>query len=268
MKKLGLGFAVFAAVTFCLGPALWQLLTSLRPEAELTSLAWPSRISFESYAGVVIGRSFGQSLLNSVVVAGGTTLFCLLLGAPAAFALSKLDFKGRRVLLLCALAVSMFPPIATVSPLFLLVRSLGLRDSLVGLMIPYVTFALPMTVWVLTSFLDELPLELYRAARIDGCSPLQAFLHVFLPLSTPGLATTGLLVFIAAWNEFLYALTFISSPSKRTVPVAISLFATDQKEPWGQMAAASILVTLPLVALTWVFQKRIISGLTAGAVKG
>ncbi len=267
-RRAGWTLALAGAVLFCLGPFVWQLLTSLRPEEEVTSLAWPSRVSLEAYRAVLEGRSFTRVIANSFLVASGTTLVCVALGASAAFALSKLRFPGSRALLLVALAVSMFPPIATVSPLFLLMRALGLRDSLWGLVLPYVTFALPLTIWVLTSFFDELPDELYRAARLDGCTPFQAFRHIFLPLSAPALATTALLVFISAWNEFLYALTFISSPEKRTIPVAISLFATDFKEPWGELAAASVVVTLPLVILTWVFQRRIIAGLTAGAVKG
>ncbi len=268
MRRLGLWLALTCVVGFCLGPFLWQALASLRPEGEATSLTWPSHLTLESYRAVLGGGGFLRVIANSLLVAGATTLLCLTLGATGAFALSKLRFPGRRALLLGALAVSMFPPIATVSPLFLLVRELGLRDTLWGLILPYTTFALPLTLWVLTSFFDELPDELYRAARLDGCSPLQAFWHVFLPLSAPALATTGLLVFIAAWNELLYALTFISNPARRTIPVAISLFASEHTEPWSELAAASIVVTVPLVLLTWLFQKRIISGLTAGAVKG
>jgi multiple sugar transport system permease protein len=161
----------------------------------------------------------------------------------------------------------MFPPIATVSPLYLILRATGLRDTLVGLVPPYATFALPLTLWILTSFFRQLPDELYRAARVDGCTPLGAFWRVLLPLAAPGLATTAILVFIFAWNEFLYALTFLSSPEKRTVPVAISLFASEHKEPWGEIAAASVIATMPLVVMTVLFQRRIVSGLTAGAVK-
>lgn len=162
----------------------------------------------------------------------------------------------------------MFPPIATVSPQYLLLRALGLRDTLAGLVLPYTTFALPLTLWILTSFMKEIPDDLFRAARIDGCTPFQAFRRVLLPLAAPGLATTAILVFIFSWNEFLYALTLLSSPEKRTIPVAITLFAGEHRDPWGEIAAASIIATLPLVALTLLFQRRIVSGLTAGAVKG
>jgi multiple sugar transport system permease protein len=162
----------------------------------------------------------------------------------------------------------MFPPIATVSPLFLIIRALGLRDELAGLVLPYTTFALPMTLWILTGFFRDLPDDLYRAALLDGCSPFQAFRRVLLPLAAPGIAATAILVFIFAYNEFLYALTFTSSPEKRTVPVAISLFAAEHKEPWGEIAAASVIATLPLVVVTLLFQRKIVAGLTAGGVKG
>jgi multiple sugar transport system permease protein len=268
MRRAGLWFAAIAAATFCVGPFLWLVITSLRPEGEITSLGLPSSISLASYAGAFQGRPFGRVLLNSLAVAASTTLLCLAIGGAAAFALAKLAVRGRRLLLGAALAVSMFPPIATVSPLYLVIRALGLRDQLAGLVLPYTTFALPLTIWILHGFFHEIPDELYRAARVDGCSPLQALRRVLLPLAAPGLATTAILVFIASWNEFLYALTFTSSPEKRTVPVAVSLFAGEHKEPWGEIAAASVIATLPLVAVTLLFQRRIVRGLTAGAVKG
>ncbi|MCI0573065.1 MAG: carbohydrate ABC transporter permease [Myxococcaceae bacterium] len=257
-----------ALLTFFLGPFVWQVLTSLRPEAELTAPGLPRALTLEAYRSVLGGRPFLHVVLNSLVVATATTISCLAVGASAAFALAKLRFPGRSLLLGAALAVSMFPPIATVSPLYLALRAVGLRDTLGGLVVPYATFALPLTLWLLTSYFRQLPDELYRAARVDGCTPFQAFRRVLLPLVLPGLATTGILVFIFSWNEFLYALTFISSPGKRTIPVAISLFAGEHAEPFAEIAAASILATLPLVVLTVLFQRRIVSGLTAGAVKG
>ena len=260
MKRLAIAFASLAMASFCLGPFLWQLAVSLTSESGAFTL--------HNYASIFEGRPFGQVILNSFIVAGATTLFCLALGASAAFALAKLSFVGGRLLLAAALAVSMFPPVATVSPLFLILRGLGLIDQLAGLVLPYTTFALPLTIWVLTSFFRQIPDDLYAAARVDGCSPFQAFRKIFLPLSAPGLATTAILVFIFAWNEFLYALTFISSPGRRTIPVAISLFATGQIDPWPEIFAASVVATLPLILLTLVFQRRIVSGLTAGAIKG
>lgn len=254
-------------LTFFLGPFVWQVLTSLRPEAELGAPGLPSRLTLEAYRGVLGGGSFVRAVGNSLAVAAATTALCLALGAPAAFALAKLPVPGRGLLLGLALAVSMFPPIATVSPLYLALRAVGLRDRLEGLVVPYTTFTLPLTLWLLTSFFRDVPEVLYRAARVDGCTPFQAFRRVLLPLVGPGLATTAILVFIVSWNEFLYALTFISSPERRTIPVAISLFATEHTEPWAQISAASVVATLPLVVLTLLFQRRIVAGLTAGAVK-
>lgn len=264
--RLLVAFATVAFLTFFLGPFLWQALTSVWPESQLTE-PLPSSFTFSNYVAVFTDKAFARNVWNSLVVAAITTAVCLTIGATAAFAMAKLPFPGRSLLLGLALAVSMFPPIATVSPLYLILRAVGLRDTLAGLVIPYTTFALPLTLWILTSFFRQIPDELYRAARVDGCTPFQAFYKVLLPLAAPGMGTTAILVFIFAWNEFLYALTFISTPEKRTIPVAISLFATDFRDPWGQIAAASVIATLPLVVLTVLFQRRIVSGLTAGAVK-
>jgi multiple sugar transport system permease protein len=254
-----------AVVLFFLAPLAWQVLTSVWPEAALTR-PLPSRLTLSNYAG--LGGTFARAVFNSLLVAAATTALCLAVGASAAFAIAKLEFRGRSLLLGGALAISMFPPIATVSPLYLALRAVGLRDSLAGLVLPYATFALPLTLWLLTSFFRDLPDELYRAALVDGCTPWQAFVHVYLPLSWPALATCAILVFIFSWNELLYALSFISTPSKRTIPVAIALFAGEHVEPWGQIAAASVVATLPLAVLTFLFQRRIVAGLTAGAVKG
>jgi multiple sugar transport system permease protein len=256
--------ALAPLLAFFLGPLLWQLLTSFWPEAELTR-PLPGSLTAANYAG--LGATFARSVANSLLVAAGTTALCLAAAAPAAFAIAKLRFPGRSWLLGGALAISMFPPIATVSPLYLMLRATGLRDTLPGLVLPYSTFALPLALWLLTTFFRQLPDELYRAARVDGCTAWQSFVHVFLPLSAPALATAGILVFIFSWNELLYALSFISTPARRTVPVAIALFAGEHVEPWGQIAAASVLATLPLAALVFFFQRRIVAGLTAGAVK-
>lgn len=260
LRSAGRAFGIAAALTFFIGPFAWMMAGSFRGETT-------GALGLENYRSVFHGHLFGRVLLNSLMVASLTTVLALVLSATAAFALARLDVPLRRVLLGAALAASMFPPIATVSPLFLIFRALGLRDHALALVIPYTTFSLPLALWVMTSFFEQLPADLYRAAKVDGASPWQAFRYVYLPLSVPGLATTGLLVFIAAWNEFLYALTFTSSPGERTVPVAISLFAGEHKEPWAQVAAASVIVTFPLVVATLVFQRRIVAGLTAGAIK-
>lgn len=255
-----------AAVLFCTGPLLVQLLASVDPDAELGS-RWPSPPTFEAWAAVLSRTEFLRSMWNSFLVALSTTVLSVLLGGMAAFALAKLKVPFRRLWLLSALAVSMLPPVATVSPIFLALRALGLRDFAPGLILPYTGFTLPLALWLLTAFFAELPDELFQAARLDGCTPFQTLRHVYLPLAGPGVASTALLVFVFSWNEFLFALTLTSSPEERTVPVAISLFATSQAEPFAELAAASVLVTLPLILLTLIFQRRIVAGLTAGAVK-
>lgn len=255
-----------AAVVFCVGPLVIQALVSVDPESDLGS-RFPDRPTVEAYLTVLADPNFLRALWNSLLVATLTTVASVGLGGMAAFALAKLRIPGRAPILAATLAVSMLPPVATVSPIFLALRAMGLRDLAPGLVLPYTSFALPLALWLLTAFFAELPDELFQAARMDGCSPLQTLRHVFIPLAGPGVVSTGLLVFVFAWNEFLFALTLTSSPSQRTVPVAISLFTTGQKEPFAEVAAASVLVTLPLILLTLAFQRRIVAGLTAGAVK-
>jgi multiple sugar transport system permease protein len=264
MRTLLLWLALAAALTFCVGPLAWQAVASVSAEP---GAGLPVHPSLDAY-GRVLGGTFARSLANSFVVATVTTGFALLLASAAGFALGQLRPAARPWLLGAVLATSMFPPVAIVSPLFLAVRALGLRDTLAGLVLPYVSFALPLSIWVLTSFFEQLPPELYRAARVDGCTPAGAFRRVLLPLCAPGLSTTALLVFIFSWNEFLFALTFTTAEKSRTVPVAISLFAAGYREPWAEMAAASIIVTLPLLVLTLAFQRQVVRGLTSGAVKG
>jgi multiple sugar transport system permease protein len=256
--------------TFCLLPFLWQLLTSLKPSSEISTLPplFPTRPVLDHYLAIFQDRPFGRFILNSVIVASLTTLSCLSIGSLAAFAIAKLQFRGRNLLLFLALSISMFPPIAAVSPLYLLIRTFGLRDTYAGLVVPYTTFALPLAIWILWSVFKEIPDELYLAALVDGCTPFQVFVRIFLPLAAPGIGTAAILVFIFAWNEFLYALTFTSTETMRTIPVAIALFPGLHEIPWGEMAAATIVVTAPLILLVLLFQRRIVSGLTAGSVKG
>lgn len=263
VSALALGAALFAAF-----PILWQILTSLRPPDELLGLGLPSRLSLESYRRAFETQPLGRAMLNSLLVATTTTAACLAMCAAAAFALAKLELRGRRAVLAGALLSSMFPSVAAVGSLYLALRALGLRDNLLGLVIPYATFALPMTLWILHGFFRQVPDEIYRAAIIDGCSPFQAFTRVMLPLAAPGLGTTAILVFVSSWNEFLFALTFISSPQLRTVPVAIAMFAGEHQEPWGEIAAGSVVATLPVVLVALLCQRWIVRGVTAGAVKG
>lgn len=270
LGRLGLAAALAVIVAFCTAPFAWQAITSLKPEAELMRLppVLPTVPTIEHYREVFEGRPFLRILLNSLGVAGLTTILCLFIGSFAAYALAKLRFRGKGLLLTAVLSVSMFPAIATVSPLYLLIRALGLRDTWAALVATYTTFALPLTIYVLTNFFREIPDELRESAQVDGCTPLGAFIRVILPLATPGMFTTAILVFIFAWNEFLFALTFTATESSRTVPVGIALFTGIHTVPWGEIAAASVVVTIPLVVLVLVFQRRIVAGLTAGAVKG
>jgi len=199
-----------------------------------------------------------------------TVVISIAIAVSAAYALGRVSFKGRGILLLAILAVSMFPQVAILSGMFELIRWMGLYNEALGLVVPYTVFTLPFTVWVLTTFMRELPLELQEAAIMDGCGVGRIILQVFMPLLWPALVSTGLLAFIGAWNEFLFALTFVIDDTQRTVPVGISLISgsTAFEIPWGSIMAASVVVTLPLLLLVFVFQKRIVSGLTAGAVKG
>lgn len=267
--------AIFWAIltglaVFCLAPFLWQLLTSLKPTSEVGTLPplLPTRPVFDHYLAIFQHRPFGRFILNSVIVASLTTVSCLSIGSLAAFAIAKLQFRGRHLLLFAALSISMFPSIATVSPLYLLIRVFGWRDTYAGLVVPYTTFALPLAIWILWSVFREIPDDLYLAALVDGCTPFQVFVRIFVPLAAPGIGTAAILVFIFAWNEFLYALTFTSTETMRTIPVAIALFPGLHEIPWGEMAAATVVVTTPLILLVFLFQRHIVSGLTAGSVKG
>jgi len=270
MKRAGLVLAVLAVAAWCLGPFLWQAVTSVKPDAELTHLPplLPTEPTLAHYRSVLSGTPFLRFIANSAVVATCTTLLSLAIGSLAAFGLAKLRVRFKGLILLFVLSASMFPPIATVSPLYIIIRALGLRDTLWALIMTYTTFTLPLTVWVLTNFFREIPDEIYRASRVDGCSSFQSFVRVMLPLAAPGIVTAGILVFIFSWNEFLFALTFTATESSRTVPVAIALFPGMHEVPWGDIAAASVVVTIPLVVVVFIFQRRIVEGLTAGSVKG
>jgi len=270
VKRTWFYIQLLVLAVWCLGPFLWAFNTSLKPSAELTRLPplLPHPATTEHYVAIFQGYPFLHILANSIIVAMSTTLLALAVGTLAAFALGQLSMKGKGVILACVLSVSMFPPIATVSPLYLIIQNLGLRDTLAALIITYTTFSLPLAIWVLTHFFRSLPAELFLAARVDGCTAFQAFRRVLLPLAVPGMVATGLLVFIFSWNEFLYALTFTATESSRTVPVAIAMFPGLHEMPWGEIAAASVVVILPIVLLALVFQRRLVEGLTAGSVKG
>jgi trehalose/maltose transport system permease protein len=259
-------------VILSLYPFVYAISTSLKTgNALFTADLLPSNADLRNYRALFEGvQPFGKSLVNSIVVCFLTVAFAMLMGLTAAYALGRIRFKGKGLLLVSLLGVSMFPQVAVLSGMFELIQSLGLYNKVLGLVVPYTIFTLPFTVWILTTFMRELPGELEEAAIMDGCGPLRIIFQVFMPLLWPALVSTGLLAFIGAWNEFMFALTFVVSDTERTVPVAISLIAgaTAFEIPWGTIMAGSVIVTVPLLLLVFFFQKRIVSGLTAGAVKG
>jgi trehalose/maltose transport system permease protein len=280
LGRIAFWFLYALIVFWMLFPFYWAVNSSLKSEGQLqmTPATFVPRdpetksisATLQNYAAVFRNESFVRGLVNSVVVAVSVTVLALMIGAFAAFALGKLRFRGKSPSLYLILAMTMFPQVAVLSGLYALITFLGIsaRPSMI---VTYMLFTLPFTVWVLTSFFRGLPMEIMQSAQVDGASPFQTFYMILLPLTMPALVTTGLLAFIAAWNEYLFALTFTSiEPQARTVPVAIALFTGEiaRQEPFGEIMAAGIIVSIPLVILVLIFQQRIISGLTAGAVKG
>lgn len=262
---------VIAFVLLLLLPFIWQFLTSIKPLNEIAEMPakWiPSSVHGDFYVNVFTKHPFARYLLNSAIVASASTLLSIAIGATASYALSRLHFKGRTPLLMVILSISMFPTIATLSPLYLILKNLKLLNTYWGLILPYITFCLPMAIWLMSSFFSQLDRGYEEAAALDGCSRLQTFTKIMLPLIKPATFSVGLLVFINCWNEYLYALTFMQKDSMRTVPVGIALFPSNYQLPWGDMAAASVVVTVPLIVLVLLFQKNIIAGLTTGGMKG
>ncbi len=252
-------------------PLYYAFVTSLESGSAIFHVSWwPEKVDLSNYAQVFTQQPFGTNLLNSFLVATAVVAISLLLGLTGAFALGRVQFRGRKLLLVSILAVSMFPQVAVLSGLFEVIRTLQLYDNLLGLVLAYTLFTLPFTVWVLTTFIRDLPVEIEEAAILDGATPWQLVTQVFLPLLGPAMITTGLLAFIVAWNEFLFALTFTLHDRQRTVPVAIALISggSQHELPWGNIMAACVTVTVPLILLVLVFQRRLVAGLTAGAVKG
>jgi trehalose/maltose transport system permease protein len=260
---------------YLLFPFYWAFRSSITPDNELFTTPvhyWPVNPTLAHYQEVFTNADFLVALRNSTIVAASTTILALFIGTVGAYALGRFKFRGRLPVMYLILSMTMFPAIAILGSLFDLVRRFGLYNQLPSLIVTYLVFTLPFTVWVLTSFFQGLPKELEEAAYVDGASPLETLYKVMLPLIAPGLVTTGLLAFINAWNEFLFAVSFLQTPDKRTVPLAIFLFNTATgggfEIPWGTIMAATVVVTVPLIILVLIFQNRIISGLTAGAVKG
>jgi trehalose/maltose transport system permease protein len=254
-------------------PFYWALNSSLKTEAELQQTPatfWPENIYFGNYEAIFQNDRFIRGLVNSVIVAVSTTALCLLVGSFGALALGKLRFRGRTPSLYLILAMTMFPQIAVLSGLYVVINTLDIHP-VPSMILSYMIFTMPFTVWVMASFFRGLPNEIMQSAQVDGATPFQTFRMILLPLTAPALVTTGLLAFIAAWNEYLFALTFTTiDPDSRTVPVAIALFTGQvaRQEPFGEIMAASVAVTVPLIVLVLIFQQKIVAGLTAGAVKG
>ena len=267
--RLGRILLLTGAVVFCMGPVTWQAVTSLKPDSDLVRLPplFPEQPTGDHYRAVLARSTLGRELLNSALVAVASSALAVGVGGLCAFALARLPLGGKPWILGLVLALSMFPPIAVVSPLYLLVRALGLRDTLSALILTHATYSLPLAIWMLSSLFRQLPVDLYRAARVDGCTPWSALVRVVAPPALPGIAVAALLLFIYSWNEFMFALTLTATDASRTAPVAIALFPGLHEVPWGDMAAASLIVTGPVVLLALVFQRHIVAGLTAGSVK-
>ena len=262
---------VFAIVVFCLLPFYWLVNISLKTGPQLSSAdIWPPDPSLDNYRSIFQNDSFTRALLNSAIVSLTTTVIGVMVGAIAAYALARLKMRGKGILLAVVLSITTFPQIAIAAPLFRLWSDIGLYNTILGLVIPYLTFALPLSIYILVTFFRGIPRDLEEAALVDGATNFQAFLKVVVPLAAPGLATTAILTFISAWNEFLLATTLTSSVNARTVPVAISQFtgSSEFEVPLGTQSAASVVISIPLIVLVLLFQKRIVAGLTSGAVKG
>ncbi|MFD2617593.1 carbohydrate ABC transporter permease [Terrilactibacillus laevilacticus] len=272
-KKAGPLFYIFlfVFVFVVMFPFLWMLITSIKPLTELFGdkafIPYTSRPTLENYVSVFTKYPFLHYQWNSLVVASITTIYTVFVASFAAYAIARLKFRGKTIILGTVLAVSMFPQIATISPIYMFLKNVGLTNSYLGLIIPYTTFSLPLSIWLLVSFFRKIPFDLEEAAKIDGASMWQTYWRVILPLAGPGIFTTSILVFIGAWNEFLFSLTINTADKYKTVPVGIAMFQGQYTIPWGEISAATVVVTIPLVILVLIFQRRIVSGLTSGSVK-
>ncbi|MEJ2309299.1 MAG: carbohydrate ABC transporter permease [Gammaproteobacteria bacterium] len=270
-ERLAWGAGGLLVVIYALIPVAWIVSLSLKPGGSLADgHFFPRQISLEHYAAIFRDPQFSAALWNSFGIAGISTLLSVLLALFTAYAIVRLEFPGRRLILAAALAIAMFPSISIVGPLFNLWRLVGLYDSWPGLILPYMTFTLPLAIWILAAFFREIPWDLDKAARVDGATPLQAFVYVIVPLAAPGVFTTAILVFLFAWNDFVFAISLTSTDQARTVPAAIAFFTGSSRfeQPTGSIAAASVVVTLPVILLVLLFQRRIVAGLTSGAIKG
>ena len=261
----------FLVVTYALFPVLWILSLSLKPTSTVKDgKLIPSSITFDNYRGIFHGDLFGPALRNSIGIGLITTVIAVVIGAMAAYAVARLNFRGKRLLVGIALLIAMFPQISLVSPLFDISRALGLFNTWPGLIIPYITFALPLAIYTLSAFFREIPWDLEKAAKMDGATPAQAFRKVIVPLAAPGIVTAAILVFIFAWNDLLLAISLTATTASITAPVAIANFSGSSQfvEPTGSIAAGAMVITVPIIVFVLIFQRRIVAGLTSGAVKG
>ena len=258
-------------LVYALLPVLWILSLSLKPTSTVKDgKLIPSSLTFDNYRGIFRGNFFSSALINSVGIGVTTTVIAVVIGAMAAYAVARLEFPGKRLLIGVVLLISMFPAISLVTPLFNIERRIGLFDTWPGLIIPYITFALPLAIYTLSAFFREIPWDLEKAAKMDGATPAQAFRKVIAPLAAPGIVTTAILVFIFAWNDLLLALSLTATDAAITAPVAIANFtgSSQFEEPTGSIAAGAMVITVPIIVFVLVFQRRIVAGLTSGAVKG
>ncbi|MET0512657.1 MAG: carbohydrate ABC transporter permease [Thermoleophilaceae bacterium] len=269
-NKVLWAIGILVVLLYALIPVAWIASLSFKTPTEITDRKFWSGFSTDNYEAVFNDDTFLAALINSIGIAMIATLISIVLAAMAAYATSRLDFTGKTVILSGALAVAMFPPISIVGSLFEMWRTLGLYDTWLGLIIPYMTFTLPLAIYTLSAFFREIPWELEQAAQVDGATPFQAFRKVIVPLAAPGVFTAAILVFIFAWNDFIFANTLTSTDAARTVPAALAFFtgASQFEQPIGAIAAASVVVTIPIIIMVLIFQRRIVAGLTAGAVKG
>ncbi|OBJ56255.1 carbohydrate ABC transporter permease [Mycobacterium sp. 1423905.2] len=258
-------------VAYALLPVLWIFSLSLKPSSMVKDgKLIPSTVTLENYRGIFRSDVFSSALINSIGIGLATTVIAVVVGAMAAYAVARLEFPGKRVLIGATLLISMFPAISLVTPLFNIERAVGLFDTWPGLILPYITFALPLAIYTLSAFFREIPWDLEKAAKMDGATPGQAFRKVIVPLAAPGVVTAAILVFIFAWNDLLLALSLTATKAAITAPVAIANFTgTSQfEEPTGSIAAGAVVITVPIIIFVLIFQRRIVAGLTSGAVKG
>jgi multiple sugar transport system permease protein len=265
------GIAGLVVVLYALVPVLWILSLSFKTTDTITDGNFiPRSWTLDNYAQIFSLDIFTSALVNSIGIAIISTVLAVVIGTMAAYAIARLDFPGKKILVGVSLLIAMFPQISLVSPLFDIERAVGLFDTWPGLILPYITFALPLAIYTLSAFFREIPWELEKAAKMDGATPLQAFRSVIVPLAAPGVFTTAILVFIFCWNDFLFAISLTSTPRSQTATVAIANFtgASQFAEPTGSIAAAAVLLTIPIIVFVLLFQRRIVAGLTSGAVKG